>query len=104
MVPAEETAMAEFDLVVRNGTVAPAADTMQCDVGVRERGHVTLGQGLAAGTREIDAAGKLVLPGAIDSHCHIEQMSSAGVMCADDFYSATSTASPCRRRSAAPPA
>ena len=33
--------------------------------------------------------GKLVLPGGIDSHCHIEQRSSAGVVCADDFYSAT---------------
>jgi dihydropyrimidinase len=30
-----------------------------------------------------------VLPGAIDSHCHIEQPSSAGVMTADDFYSGT---------------
>ena len=26
---------------------------------------------------------------AIDSHCHIEQRSSAGVVCADDFYSGT---------------
>ena len=41
------------------------------------------------GTREIDASGRLVLPGGIDSHCHIEQRSSAGVVCADDFYSAT---------------
>ncbi len=32
---------------------------------------------------------KLVLPGGIDSHCHIEQRSSAGIVCADDFYSAT---------------
>src|SRR5207244_7034254 len=48
-----------------------------------------LGRGLAAGAREIDAKGRLVLPGAVDSHCHIEQRSSAGVVCADDFYSAT---------------
>jgi dihydropyrimidinase len=85
----EETAMAEFDLVIRNGTVATAGDTMQCDVGVKDGVVAMLGRGLAAGAREIDAAGLLVLPGAIDSHCHIEQMSSAGVMCADDFYSAT---------------
>ncbi len=37
----------------------------------------------------LDATGKLVLPGGVDSHCHIEQRSSAGVVCADDFYSAT---------------
>jgi dihydropyrimidinase len=81
--------MAHFDLVIRHGTVATAADTFECDVGIRDGVIVALGQGLQDGEREIDARGKLVLPGAIDSHCHIEQQSSAGVMCADDFYSAT---------------
>src|ERR1700693_2392258 len=84
--------MSEFDLVIRGGTVATAADTGECDVGVKDGGIVALGRALAAGTREIDARGKLVLPGAIDSHCHIEQQSSAGVLCADDFYSATVSA------------
>src|SRR5690606_27950241 len=28
----------------------------------------------------------------IDSHCHIEQLSGMGVMCADDFYTATRSA------------
>jgi len=81
--------MAEYDLVIRNGTVATAADTSECDIGVKDGVIATLGRGLAAGEREIDAAGKLVLPGAIDSHCHIEQPSSAGVLTADDFYSGT---------------
>ena len=30
-----------------------------------------------------------MLPGGIDSHCHVEQESSTGLMTADDFYSAT---------------
>jgi dihydropyrimidinase len=81
--------MAEFDLVIRNGTVATASDTTLCDVGIGGGVIAALGRGLPAGEREIDAAGRLVLPGAIDSHCHIEQRSSAGVMTADDFYSAT---------------
>jgi dihydropyrimidinase len=81
--------MAEYDLVIRNGTVVTAADTTQCDIGVKDGVVATLGRGLAAGTRELDASGKLVLPGAIDSHVHIEQASSAGVMTADDFYSGT---------------
>jgi dihydropyrimidinase len=34
----------------------------------------------------------LVLPGGVDSHCHVEQESSMGVMCADDFYSGTVSA------------
>ncbi|MGA8399661.1 MAG: dihydropyrimidinase [Stellaceae bacterium] len=81
--------MADYDLVIRNGTVATAADTMECDIGVKDGVVATLGRGLATGAREIDARAKLVLPGAIDSHCHIEQPSSAGVMTADDFYSGT---------------
>ena len=42
--------------------------------------------------REIDAAGKLVLPGGIDSHCHIEQVTAAGILNADDFFSGTVSA------------
>src|SRR5205823_4555075 len=81
--------MADYDLVIRNGTVATAGDTQDCDVAVKDGVVAALGRGLPAGTQEIDATGRFVLPGAIDSHCHIEQKSSAGVMCADDFYSAT---------------
>src|ERR1700730_11865425 len=87
--------MSQYDLVIRNGTVATAADTTRCDVAVKDGLVVALGQGLAAGGRDIDPTGqprKRVLPGPIDSHCHIEQKSSAGVMCADDFYSATVSA------------
>ena len=84
--------MPDYDLVIRNGTVVTAADTQHCDIGVKDDVVATLGRGLPAGAREIDAAGKFVLPGAIDSHCHIEQKSSAGVMCADDFYSGTVSA------------
>ena len=81
--------MSDFDLVIRNGTVATAADTFECDVGIKDGVVAMLGRTLGAGTREIDAAGKLVLPGGVDSHCHLEQRSSAGVVCADDFYSGT---------------
>ena len=81
--------MSDFDLVIRNGTVATAADTTSCDVGIKNGVITTLGENLAAGEQEIDASGRLVLPGGIDSHCHIEQRSSAGIVCADDFYSAT---------------
>ena len=84
--------MSEYDLVIRGGTVATAADTVACDVGIRDGVVATLGKDLGAGEREIDATGRLVLPGGIDSHCHIEQRSSAGVVCADDFYSATLSA------------
>jgi dihydropyrimidinase len=81
--------MSDFDLVIRNGIVATACDITQSDVGIKDGVVAMLGRSLGPGAREIGAAGKLVLPGGIDSHCHIEQRSSAGIVCADDFYSAT---------------
>ena len=84
--------MAEFDLVVRGGTVATAADTVRADLGVKDGRVAALGAALGAGKRELDARGKLVLPGGIDSHVHIEQKSSLGVMTADDFFTGTRSA------------
>ncbi len=82
----------KFDLVVRGGTVAGASDVAQCDIGIRGGRVVALGDTLGPGDRELGASGKLVLPGGVDSHCHIEQASSSGVMTADDFYSGTVSA------------
>src|SRR6266850_4853285 len=80
-----------LDLVIRGGTVATAEKTFRADVGIQGERIAEIGSGLN-GKRTIDAAGKLVLPGGVDSHCHIEQLSSMGVMTADDFYSATVSA------------
>ena len=84
--------MNRFDLVIRGGTVATAADTFAADVGIRDGRIVALAGDLGEGGDEIDATGKLVLPGGIDSHCHIEQKSAAGILCADDFHSGSVSA------------
>ena len=84
--------MADFDLVIRNGTVVTGADSGRCDVGIKGHRVVALGEKLSGAAREIDASKKLVLPGGIDSHCHIEQESGMGVMSADDFYSGSVSA------------
>ena len=84
--------MTDFDLLIRNGTVVTATDKTDCDVAIKDGRIAALGQGLGGATREIDASGHLLMPGGIDSHCHIEQMSSTGLMTADDFYSATVSA------------
>ena len=81
--------MAQYDLTIRGGTVVTATDEIACDVGVDSGKIVAMGKGLAPGETDIDASGKLVLPGGIDSHCHIEQVSSMGVWTADDFYTGT---------------
>lgn len=81
--------MSDFDLTVRGGTLVTAADKMVCDIGVRNGKIVCLEQGLEPAEVDFDATDKLVLPGGIEAHCHIEQKSSFGIMTADDFYSGT---------------
>ena len=84
--------MPEFDLVIRGGRIATASETFDADIGVRGGRIAALGAGLGRGAQEIDAAGRWVLPGGIDSHCHIAQLSSSGVMTADDFATGSTSA------------
>ena len=81
-----------YDLVIRGGTVATSSAVFAADVGISGETIVALGINLAAGRKEIDASGKLVLPGGVDAHAHIEQLSAAGIMNADTFESATRSA------------
>jgi dihydropyrimidinase len=84
-----------FDLVIRNGEVLSGvgrAAPVHADVGIRDERIVRVAPGLESGRLEIDASGKLVLPGAIDAHCHVAQKSSTGLITADDFLTATGSA------------
>ena len=81
-----------FDLTIRHGRIGNADGTRQADIGVRDGVITAIEPGLPAGASDVDATGCWVLPGGIDSHCHIEQRSGMGVMCADDFYSGTVSA------------
>ncbi len=83
---------ASFDLVVRNARVATASDHFEADIGIRSGRIVTLGSGLEAGRREIDAAGRVVTPGGVDAHCHLDQPMPAPLRMADDFESGTRSA------------
>src|SRR5215472_4254756 len=53
---------------------------------------VALGEDLAAAEEVIDARGRLVLPGGIDSHVHFSQPSGPDIVMADDFESGTRSA------------
>ena len=81
-----------YELVIRGGTVATAADVVKCDVAVSGGTIVALGRDLPKGDHEIDASGRLVLPGGVDSHCHIEQLGSSGGYNADTWTSGTTSA------------
>lgn len=82
----------DFDLTIRHGRISNADATFEADIGVRDGVIVEVRPGLTAGRQDVDAKGLWVLPGGIDSHCHIEQLSGMGLMCADDFYSGTVSA------------
>ncbi|MGY4296938.1 dihydropyrimidinase [Bradyrhizobium sp. i1.4.4] len=81
-----------YDLIIRGGRVATTTDVFEADVAISGEAIAAIGRGLPAAKREIDARGKLVLPGGVDSHAHIEQLSAAGIMNADTFESATVSA------------
>ena len=70
----------------------PPSATFEADVAISGETIAAIGRGLPDGAAEIDARGKLVLPGGVDSHAHIEQISSAGLLNADTFESATVSA------------
>jgi dihydropyrimidinase len=77
-----------FDLVIRGGTVVTASETTICDLGVRDGRVAAIAEHIQASGKEIDARGRLVMPGGVDAHCHVAQKSSSGLMTADDFYTA----------------
>ena len=81
-----------FDLVVRRARVATASDCYEADIAVQGGRIVQIGTDLAPGHREIDAAGRVVTPGGVDAHCHLDQPMAPPVRMADDFESGTRAA------------
>src|ERR1700681_1976813 len=81
-----------FDTIIRGGTIATAADTFACDIAIRDGRIVALGHDLGAAETIVDATGRLVLPGGIDSHVHFAQPTGPGILMADDFESGTRAA------------
>ncbi|MBR9857362.1 MAG: dihydropyrimidinase [Gammaproteobacteria bacterium] len=84
--------MSEFDLVIRNGRIATAADITDCDLAIRDGRIVAMGENIGPGKREIDATGLWLLPGGVDAHCHLDQPMPEGLRMADDFYTGTRSA------------
>ena len=70
--------MAEYDLVVRGGKVATGFGTARCDIGIRGGRIAALAERIEGAAATLDAGGLLVLPGGVDSHCHIEEPSRGG--------------------------
>ena len=69
--------MAEFDLVIRGGTIVDGsgAPRFAGDVAINDGWIVKVGNVAGSGREEIDAAGLLVTPGFVDIHTHYDGQS-----------------------------
>jgi len=65
---------AEYDLVIRGGTVANGSggDLFEADVAVQDGRIAAVGRGLSGGREEVGARGLLVTPGFVDIHTHYD--------------------------------
>jgi dihydropyrimidinase len=61
----------DFDLIIQGGTLVTSADQIRADLGIRNGLIAAIGLGLT-GHETIDATGKLVIPGAVDPHVHLD--------------------------------
>ncbi len=81
-----------YDLVIRNGTLVTPTSTFKADLAVKDGKICAVAAGLeGSGAKTVDAAGKLVLPGAIDPHTHLA-MPFGGTVSADDYFAGTRAA------------
>jgi dihydropyrimidinase len=78
-----------MSILIKGGRIITAADDYVADVFVDGEKVVAIGSKLPfPADRTIDAAGKLVIPGAIDPHVHME-LPFGGTVSSDDFRSGT---------------
>ncbi len=81
-----------MSVLIRNGRIVTAADDYRADVFVDGETVALIGRGLAVDAdRIIDAAGRLVLPGGVDPHTHME-MPFGGTESSDTFETGTRAA------------
>lgn len=81
-------------LVIENGTIVTSTSVFVGDILVLRGKIAAIGTGLhrqQPGTTRVDATGRLVIPGAIDGHTHLD-MPAGDYHSADDFESGTRAA------------
>lgn len=81
-----------FDLLISGGQIVTPAGIVSGDLAARGGKIAAIGTNLGPARQTTDATGKYVMPGGVDPHAHIEQMSGMGVMNADTFETATRSA------------
>ena len=79
-----------FDTIIQNGTVVTVTDTYASDIGITSGKVAAIAQSLPVegASKLINAAGRMVMPGGIDVHTHLD-MPFGGTTSADDFETGT---------------
>jgi dihydropyrimidinase len=80
------------DLIIKGATVVTPDAAATGDIAIAGGRVAGVGRDLGPARREIAADGLIAMPGGVDGHCHIEQLSAAGIMNADTFESASRAA------------
>jgi dihydropyrimidinase len=81
-----------MSVLIKGGRVVTAADDYIGDIYIDNGTVTTIGESLdVSADKVIDATGKLVFPGAVDPHTHLE-MAFGGTVTCDDFTSGTTSA------------
>ncbi len=81
-----------MSILIKGGRIITAADDYVADVFIEDGAISMIGRSLdVSAERTIDATGKIVMPGAIDPHTHIEMFFGGTTTC-DDFTSGTTAA------------
>ncbi len=81
-----------MSVLIKNGRVVTASDDYHADIFIEDSTVTLIGADLViAADRVIDAAGKLVIPGGVDPHTHLE-MPFGGTTTSDTFETGTRAA------------
>ncbi len=76
-----------MNTLIKNGTLVTAFDTFQSDILIEDEKIARIGLNLTADSDHlIDATGKLILPGGVDPHVHLD-LPMFGTVSSDDHYS-----------------
>ena len=82
----------KMDLIIKNGTIITAKDTYCADIGIKNGKIAIISKDLQLNAvKVVDAAGKFVLPGAVDAHVHLETP-VANTITADSYEAGTRAA------------
>ena len=81
-----------LDFLVKNARIVTGSESFESNIGVDGGKIVSISPTLIpSGARVYDANGRVVIPGGIDAHTHME-LPVTGTTSADDFYSGTMAA------------